>query len=116
MYRIKRTRLFLLALGVFAGFAFLGSSNAEDLSALQSAASYAWKDMDNAKTLNQANNQEVILQQQVVEDKKRQLAEEEKRLEQAINKAAASQKHYLEARKKYEKAQSALDNVWDKKK
>lgn len=115
MHKMKRASLFLFAAEVFAGLILSPLVDAKDLSALQSVVTYAREDMDKAKTAHEANNQEVIRQQRIVETQKKQLAEESKRLEKAKINTVASQKLYLEARKKYEKAQAALDDMWGKK-
>lgn len=115
MHKIKRVNLFLFAAVFFAGFVLSPSVNARDLSVLQTAVTYAREDMEKTKTAHEANSKEVVRQQQIVENLKKQLAEESKRLENAKNNTVASQKLYLEAQKKYEKAQSALDDAWGKK-
>lgn len=115
MHKIKQASLFLFAAGVFAGFIFPALADARDLSVLQSAVTYARDDMEKAKAAHEANTQEVVRQQQIVEAQKKQLAEESKRLEKAKNNTVASQKLYLETKKKYEKAQSILDEAWNKK-
>lgn len=115
MPKITRASLFLFAAGVFAGLAFPALADARDLSVLQSAVTYARNDMEKAKAAHETNTQEVVRQQQVVEAQKKQLAEESKRLEKAKNNTIASQKLYLETKKKYEKAQSTLDEAWSKK-
>ncbi|MFZ2301583.1 MAG: hypothetical protein WAW10_06915 [Gallionella sp.] len=112
---MKRPSLSLLVAGVFAGIVFSPLIGAKDLPALQSAVTYAREDMDKAKTTHEANSQEVVRLQQIIETQKKQLAEENKRLEKAKNNAAASEKQYLEAQKKYEKTQSILDEAWSKK-
>lgn len=115
MHKIKQASLFLFIAGVFTGFIFPTLADARDLSVLQSAVTYARDDMEKAKTTHETNTQEVVRQQQIVEAQKKQLAEESKRLEKAKNNTVASQKLYLEAKKKYEKAQSTLDEAWNKK-
>ena len=115
MHEMKRAGLSLLVAGVFAGFVFAPLADAKDLSVLQSAANYAREDMEKARAAHEANTQEVVQQQRLVEERKKQLAEENKRLEKAKNNTVASQKLYLEARKKYEKAQSILDDAWGKR-
>lgn len=115
MPKLNRASLFLFVAGVFAGFAFSTVADARDLSVLQSAVTYARDDMEKAKAAHEANTQEVARQQQIVEAQKKQLADESKRLEKAKNNTIASQKLYLEAKKKYEKTQSTLDNAWNKK-
>ncbi len=115
MHKITRASLFLFAAGVFAGFIFPASADARDLSVLQSAVTYARDDMEKAKAAHEANTREVTRQQQIVEAQKKQLAEENKQLEKAKNNTIASQKLYLETKKKYEKAQSTLDEAWNKK-
>lgn len=115
MPKLKRASLFLFVAGVFAGFAFPALADARDLSVLQSAVTYARNDMEKAKAAHETNTQEVARQQQIVEAQKKQLAEETKRLEKAKNNTIASRKLYLETKKKYEKAQSTLDEAWNKK-
>lgn len=115
MPKITRASLFLFAAGVFAGLAMTTLAEARDLSVLQSAVTYARDDMEKAKAAHEANTREIARQQQIVEAQKKQLAEENKRLEKAKNNAVASQKLYLETKKKYEKAQSTLDEAWNKK-
>ena len=115
MHKMKRPSLSLLVAGVFAGVVFSPLADARDLPALQSAVTYARDDMDKAKTAHEANSQEVARLQRVIEAQKKQLAEENKRLEKAKNNAVASEKQYIEAQEKYEKAQSILDEAWNKK-
>jgi len=115
MHKTKQVNSFLLATLFFAGLALAPSVNARDLSVLQTAASYAREDMEKAKAAYEADSKEAARQQQIVENLKKQLAEESKRLEKAKNNTIASQKLYLETQKKYEKAQSALDDAWGKK-
>ena len=115
MNKIKRVSLILFVAGFSAGFIFSPLANAKDLPALQSAATYAREGMDKAKTAHEANNQEIIRLQKIIETQKKQLAEENLRLEKAKSNAVASEKQYLEAQKKYEKAQSVLDEAWSKK-
>lgn len=112
---MKQGSLFLFAAVVFAGFIFSPSVDARDLSVLQAAVTYAREDMEKAKAAHEANNQEVVRQQRIIEELKKQLTEESKRLEKTKNNTIASQKLYLEAQKKYEKAQSVLDDAWGKK-
>lgn len=115
MNKIKRVSLILFVAGFSAGLISSPLANAKDLPALQSAATYAFEGMDKAKAAHEAHNQEVNRLQQIVETHKKQLAEDNLRLEKAKNNAIASQKQYLEAQKKYEKAQFALDEAWSKK-
>ncbi|MDO8465176.1 MAG: hypothetical protein Q7S46_07995 [Gallionella sp.] len=115
MHKIKQASLFLFFAGIFAGFIPPPLADAKDLPALQSGATYAREDMNKAKAEHEKNDQEVARLQQIVEVQKKKLAEENQRLEEAKNNAIASQKRYLEAQKKYEKIQSALDEAWSKK-
>lgn len=115
MHKIKRFSLPLFVAITFVGVVFPTLADAKDLPALQSAATYALDSMDKAKAAHEANNQEVARLQKIIETHKKQLAEENLRLEKAKNNAVASEKQYLEAQKKYEKAQSTLDEAWRKK-
>lgn len=115
MHKMKRAGLSLWVAGLFAGAAFFNWAEARDLSVLQSGVTYAREDMDKAQAAHEANIQEVARQQHIVEEHKKQLAEDSKRLEKARNNTVASQKLYLEAKKKYEKAQSLLDDAWGKR-
>lgn len=115
MHKIKQASLFLLVAGILWGGIFSPHADAKDLPALQSAVTYAREDVDKAKAEHEKNDQEVARLQQIIDVQKKKLAEENQRLEKAKNNAIASQKRYLETQKKYEKAQSALDDAWNKK-
>ena len=88
---------------------------AKDLSVLQSAVTYAREDMDKAKAEQEANALAVTQQQRIVDERKKQLAAETTLLEKAQNNALQSQQKLLDTQKKYEKAQSVLDEAWRKK-
>lgn len=88
---------------------------AKDLSALQSAVTYAREDMEKAQAEQAANTQAVTQQQRIVDERKKQLAAETLLLEKAQKDTLLSQKKYLDAQKQYEKAQSILDEAWRKK-
>ena len=96
-------------------FAFAHITEAKDLSVLQSAATYAREDMEKAKAEQDANAQAVTQQQSIVEERKKQLAAEIKLLEKAQKNTLLFQKKHLDALKKYEKAQSTLDEAWRNK-
>lgn len=90
-------------------------AEAKDLSVLQSAVTYAREDMDKAKAEQDANAQAVTQQQRIVDERKKQLADETRLLEKAQKDAQLSQKKHLDMQKKYEKAQSTLNEAWGKK-
>ncbi|MDD2913901.1 MAG: hypothetical protein PHP70_01140 [Gallionella sp.] len=115
MHKMKRAGLLLWLAGIFAGAVFSHLAEARDLSVLQSGVTYARDDMEKAQAAHEANIQEVARQQKIVEEHKKQLDEENKRLGKAKNNTVASQKFYLDAKKKYEKAQSLLDDAWGKR-
>jgi len=96
-------------------FVFAHLAEARDLSVLQSAVTYAREDMEQAQAEQEANAQTVTQQQRIVEERKKQLAAETKLLEKAKKDRQLSQKKYLDAQKKYEKAQSILDEAWRNK-
>ena len=95
--------------------AFSHTVEAKDMVTLQTAVSYAWKDMEKAKAEHDASVQTANQQRQIVEERKKQLDEESKRLDDAQKDTARAWKQYLEAKQKYEKAQSDLDKAWGKK-
>ena len=90
-------------------------AEAEDISTLQTALTLALEDMEKAKGKHEANAQAVTQQQQVVAERKKQLADESSQLTKMQKDADLAWEQYLEARKKHEKAQSALNAAWGKK-
>lgn len=88
-------------------------AEARDITTLQTALALAQDDMEKAKNKHEASAQAFARQKLVVEEQKRQLAEGTKLLEkiQMDNKQASEQ--YIEAKQKYEKAQSTFKEAWD---
>lgn len=94
---------------------FAPMAEAKDLSVLQSAVTYAREDMEKAKAEQDANAQAVTQQQRIVDERKKQLADDTRLLEKAQKDAQLSRTKYLDMQKKYEKAQSTLNDAWGKK-
>lgn len=100
---------------IFLAFIFSNAAEAKDLATLQSALTYAREDMEKAKAKHEANERTISQQKRIVDERKKQLADESRRLDKAQQDAVLSKKQYLDTQKKYEKAQSALDEAWNKK-
>jgi len=90
-------------------------AEANDISTLQTSLTLAREDMETAKEKHEADVQAVTQQQQVVAERKKQLADDNRQLEKMQTDTRQSWEQYLEAKKKYEKAQSTFDAAWDKK-
>ncbi len=80
-------------------------ARAGDLSALQTAVHIAQDDMKKAKEERDADVQRVSAAKKELERQKIQL-------ETARKNAFLSESRYLESKKKYDKAQAALDKAW----
>lgn len=94
---------------------FSNLAEAKDISTLQTALSLARENMEQAKSKHEADVQSVTQQKQIVEQRKKQLADESSRLDQMQKDAKQAWEQYLEAQRKYEKAQSNLDEAWGTK-
>jgi len=82
---------------------------------LQTALALAREGMEKAKDKHEADTQAVIQQQRIVAERKKQLADESKQLDKMQKDTKRDWEQYLEAKQKYEKAQSAFDAAWGKK-
>ena len=89
-------------------------AEAKDISTLQTAVALAREDMDKVKNKHEADAQAVTQQQQVVAERKKQLAEENSQLGKMQKDTKQAWEQYIEAKKKYEKAQANLDAAWGK--
>lgn len=78
---------------------------ARDLSTLQTALRIAQDEMKTAEAERDADAQRVATTEKEMEQLKKQL-------KAAREKAARSEKNYLEGKKRYDKAQAALDHAW----
>lgn len=71
--------------------------------------------MEKAKDKHDAKAKAVTQQQGVVAERKKQLANESSQLDKMQKDTKQAWEEYLEAQKKYEKAQADLDAAWSKK-
>ena len=94
---------------------FSSLAEAKDIGTLQTASSLARENMEQAKLNHETNVQAVTQQQQIVAQLKKRLAEESSRLDQMQKDTKQALEQYLEAQRKYEKAQSNLDEAWGTK-
>ena len=94
---------------------FSNLAEAKDVTTLQTAASLARENMEQAKLNHETNVQAVTQQQQVVAQLKKRLAEENSLLDKMQKDTKQAQEQYLEAQRKYEKAQASLDEAWGAK-
>ncbi|TXT25012.1 MAG: hypothetical protein FD134_1256 [Gallionellaceae bacterium] len=93
----------LMLLGAFA----TGSAGGAELSALQTAMHIAQDEMERAMKERDADARRVSVGEKELERLKLQLEADRKKATQSANR-------YLESKKKYDKAQSALDKAWKK--
>ena len=93
---------------------FSNLAEAKDISTLQTAVALAREDMDKAKNKHEVDAQAVTQQQQVVAERKKQLAEDNRQLDKMQKDTKQALEKYIEAKKKYEKAQANLDAAWGK--
>lgn len=91
----------LLLFGTFAA----GNAGSADLSALQTAVHLAREEMGSAKKERDADARRVSADE-------KELVRQKAQLEADRKKAARSSTRYLESKKKYEKAQQALEKMW----
>lgn len=96
-------RVMLVLLGAFA----TGNAAAAELSALQTAMHIAQDEMESAMKERDADARRASAGEKELERLKSQLEADRK-------KASRSAGRYLESRKKYDRAQSALDKAWKK--
>ena len=90
-------------------------AEAKDINTLQTALALAREGMEKAKDKHEADAQAAIQQQRIVAERKKQLADESKQLDKMQKDTKRAWEQYLEAKQKYEKAQSTLDAAWGKK-
>lgn len=90
-------------------------AEAKDISTLQTALTLAREDMEKAKDKHEANVQAANQQQRIIAERKKQLADESRQLDQMQKDTKRAWEQYLEAKQKYEKAQSTLNAAWGKK-
>ena len=107
LYQVILVSSFLCAIPHFAA--------AQEVSALQTALSLAKQDLDKAKENHETNTLAVSLQQKIVVEKKKQLEDESKILEKITKEAKLAHQLYLDAQKKYAKAQANLEAAWSNK-
>ena len=93
----------LLLFGVFLS----GNAWSEDVSALQTAVRIAKDEMDKAQKERDAINHRVANEEKELTELKAQLEADKKRAVESANR-------YLESKKKYDKAQAALEKAWKK--
>ncbi len=93
----------LLLFGVFLS----GNAWSEDVSALQTAVRIAKDEMDRAQKERDSIRHQVA-------DEEQELTELKARLEADKKRAVESANRYLESKKKYDKAQAALEKAWKK--
>lgn len=89
-------------------------AEARDISTIQTALTLAREDMEKAKDKHEANVQAVIQQQRTIAERKKQLADESRQLDKMQKDVKQAWAQYLEARQKYEKAQSTFNAAWGK--
>jgi len=100
----------LICACIFSNFA-----EAADISSLQTALMLARGDMEKAKNKHEANTQAIAQQKKIVAERQKQLADENKQLDKMQKDAKQDLDLYLEAKQKYEKAQSNFNAAWGKK-
>lgn len=93
----------LFALGLFAS----SLAWSEDVSALQTAVHIAQGELERAQKERDTFNRRVA-------EEEKELAELKAQLEADRKKAAEAATRYLESKKKYDKAQAALEKAWKK--
>lgn len=104
MYRDKLVLLGALSLTLFiAGMPT--SVLARDLSTFQTALRIAHNEFKAAEAEREADNKRVAVTETEIERLKKQLETERE-------KAAQSEQRYLESKKRYDRAQAALDQAW----
>lgn len=90
-------------------------AEAKDINTLQTALALAREGMEKAKDKHEADALAVTQQQRIVAERKKQLADESKQLDKMQKDTKRDWEQYLEAKQKYEKAQSAFDAAWGRK-
>jgi 5-bromo-4-chloroindolyl phosphate hydrolysis protein len=89
----------------FALFGLLPLAHARDLSTVQTALRIAQDEMKAAEAERDTDAQRVAVTENDLEQLKKQLKE-------AREKAARSEKRYIESKKRHDKAQAAMDQAW----
>lgn len=105
---VKRIAQCSYMAAIYALCLFTPMAQAKDVATQQAALDHAQHEMESAKSAYDANAQQAARTRKILEQQKRQLAGEQK-------KAAQSRKRYLEAKARYERAQSVMNKAWAEK-
>ena len=109
-------KIYQSALLVVLSCAFFHIAEAKDMSTLQTSLALAQENLEKAKNRHDTSAVAVVHQKQIVEEQKRLLAEANKQLEKLQQDEKQTSEQFLEAKQKYEKAQSDFKAAWESNK